>query len=84
MDLYATTGECAEMKENAGQKVMSESQYPSWEKKLGSILQNRYGIGLVDCLDQVELISSFRNGESPVEVADDLERNRGLTDLNDL
>jgi hypothetical protein len=72
------------MKESVNQKAMSESQYPLWEKKLGGILQSRYGIGIVDCLDQVELISSFRNGESPLEVADDLERNRGLVDLNDL
>ena len=69
------------MKENANQKTMAEGQYPLWEKKLGSILQNRYGIGIVDCLDQVELISSFRNGESPLEVVDDLERNRGLVVL---
>jgi hypothetical protein len=84
MDLYAAVRECAGMKENADQKAMSESQYPPWEKKLGRILQNRYGIGIVDCLDEVELIRSFRNGESPVEVAEELERKRGLTDLNDL
>jgi hypothetical protein len=84
MDLYAAVRERTGMKESVNQKAMSECQYPLWERKLGSILQNRYGIGIVDCLDEVELIRSFRNGESPVEVAEELERKRGLTDLNDL
>jgi|GEM_PF-2288733 len=72
------------MRENVNQKAISECQYPLWEKKLGRILKNRYGIGIVDCLDEVELIRSFRNGESPAEVAEELERKRELTDLNDL
>jgi hypothetical protein len=54
------------MKENATQKAMLECHYPPWERKLGRILKNRFGIGIVDCLDEFDLISSFKNGESTV------------------
>ena len=64
--------------------TVDERHYSLWKTDLELVLQKRFGIGINDCLDEIELVSSFRNGESPEEVADDLERNRGLTDLNDL
>jgi hypothetical protein len=83
MDLYAAVRECAGMKRPEN-KTVDERHFSLWQVDLELVLQKRFGIGIGDCLDEVELISSFRNGESPVEVAEELERKRGLVDLRDL
>jgi len=64
--------------------TVSDRLYSLWKTDLEMVLQKRFGIDINDCLDEIELAGSFSNGETPQEIAEELERKRGLVDLSDL
>ena len=54
------------------------SEYCMWKEQLDHILHEWFGIGIIDCLEEQHLIRAFMCGESPTEVAGELENRRGL------
>ena len=56
-------------------------EYSRWEKMLNTILHTHFGISVADSFDDEQLRNFFNCGDSPKDVAGELERKRELVDI---
>ncbi len=56
-------------------------EYSRWESMLNTILHNHFGISVADSFDEEQLRNFFNCGDSPKDVAGELERKWELVDI---